>query len=94
MPSACECICRYEVILTGISEDDVGDGFEALVQIRLDRDVDLSIPRLFNPNSNHSDENSSNDRNETRNRHVANFMQSPGHCEGETNEKGYYSEDD
>ena len=64
---------------TCVGENDVGDGFKGLVKTCLNRHVHLPATGSFYTNANHSDDHGRQDRDETRNSHIANIFQRPWH---------------
>lgn len=79
-------------ICTSVGEDDIGDCLKGLGEIRLDRRIDRPTPRPLNPNANHSDHDSRDDGNETRNRHIAHLFQRPRQREDKTHNHTHEAE--
>lgn len=72
---------------TGICKDDVGDGSEARVEVRLNRHVHLPTARVFHANADHGDHHGGQDGDETRNGHVADLLQRPRQRQDETHNR-------
>lgn len=78
--------------LTCVGKDDVSDGFEASVQVRLHNYVHFPSTRSFHTNANHSDHHGRQDGDETRNSHIANLLQRPWQREDQAQNHAHNAE--
>ena len=59
---------------TRIGKDDISNGSESFIQIRLHDHVHVSMAGVFNPNANDGDQHGREDGDETRNGQVADLL--------------------